>query len=80
MTDDSTEKEGDDSEAELPMPEPVPADTSDETDLLPASSPRKSVLADDPQALVKITKNPEVMEIADLFDAQVTDIHRPVKR
>ncbi len=72
------DRESYESESSLPMPEPVATDNSAEQ--LPASSPRESVLAHDPQALVKITKNPEVMEIADLFDAQVTDIHQPVKR
>ncbi len=59
-----------------------PADTGAPAEPLapPEHRRRESILHLDPQALDKAMKNPEVAEIADLFDARAIDVHQVVDK
>ncbi len=59
----------------------LPPQTDESSDRLAPqekSRLRQSVLSIDPEALKKAMSEPDIAETADLFDAKVTDVHRPV--
>ena len=71
-------------EPEPPKAEPKPAAKPSGETALPAASPdgkrRVSIANTDPQAVRNAAKNdPDVGRLAELFDGEVIDIHRPVE-